>query len=84
MVVVKYILKYFWRTRDYVLVYSGEDLTFIAFMDSDFQLDLDLKSQHLVLSSVLAELLFGVLNKVVFLTPPWKLNMWLLMRLLKK
>ena len=40
-VAVKHILKYLKRTRDYMLVYSGEDLTPLGYMDSDFQLDMD-------------------------------------------
>ena len=34
---VKHILKYLKRTRDYMLVYSGGDLTPIGYTDSDFQ-----------------------------------------------
>tara|TARA_R110002060_G_scaffold20224_2_gene27517 strand:+ start:187 stop:972 length:786 start_codon:yes stop_codon:yes gene_type:complete len=34
---VKHILKYLRRTRDYMLVYSGGDLTPIGYTDSDFQ-----------------------------------------------
>ena len=40
-VAVKHILKYLKRTRDYMLVYSGEDFTPLGYMDSDFQLDMD-------------------------------------------
>ena len=38
---VKHILKYLRRTRDYMLVYSGEDLTPLGYTDSDFQSDKD-------------------------------------------
>ena len=34
---IKHILKYLRRTRDYMLVYSGMDLTPIGYTDSDFQ-----------------------------------------------
>ena len=37
----KHILKYFWRPRKYMLVYSGSDLMPIGYTDSDFQSDLD-------------------------------------------
>ena len=40
-VAVKHILKYLKRTRDYMLVYSGEDLTPLGYMDFDFQSDKD-------------------------------------------
>ena len=40
---VKYILKYLWRTRDYILVYHSEDLILIGYTDSDFQSDLNFK-----------------------------------------
>ena len=40
---VKHILKYLWRTRDYMLVYLCEDLIPIGNIDSDFQTDLDFK-----------------------------------------
>ena len=41
--VVKRILKYLWRTRNYVLVYRCEDLIPIGYIDSDFQSDLDFR-----------------------------------------
>ena len=41
--VVKHILKYLRRTRDYMLVYHGDELTPIRYTDSDFQLDADLR-----------------------------------------
>ena len=40
-VVVKHILKYLRRTRNYILVYSGRDLIHIGYTDSDFQSDKD-------------------------------------------
>ena len=36
-IVVKHILKYLRRTRDYMLLYSGGDLNPIGYTDSDFQ-----------------------------------------------
>lgn len=42
-IAVKHILKYLRRTRDYMLVYSGEDLTPVRYTDSDFQTDKDLR-----------------------------------------
>ena len=40
---VKHILKYLWRTRDYMLVYHSEDLIPIGYTDSDFQSYLDFR-----------------------------------------
>ena len=40
---VKHILKYLWRTSDYMLVYRCEDFIPIGHTDSDFQLDLDFR-----------------------------------------
>ena len=41
--VVKHILKYLRRTRDYMLVYHCEDLIPIGYTDSDFQSNLDFR-----------------------------------------
>ena len=38
---IKHILKYLRRMRDYMLVYSGQDLVLIGYIDFDFQSDLD-------------------------------------------
>ena len=38
---VKHILKYLRRTRNYMLVYSGEDMILRGYTDSDFQTDVD-------------------------------------------
>ena len=40
-IMVKHILKYLRRTRDYMLVYSGDDLKIHGYTDSDFQGDRD-------------------------------------------
>ena len=40
-IAVKHILKYLRRTRDYMLVYSGDDLKIQGYTDSDFQGDRD-------------------------------------------
>src|SRR5215813_9394474 len=40
-VAVKHILKYLRRTRNYMLVYSSEDLILRGYMDSDFLTDVD-------------------------------------------
>ena len=40
-IAVKHILKYLRRTRDYMLVYSGDDLKIQGYTDSDFQEDRD-------------------------------------------
>lgn len=40
-VVMKHILKYLQRTRNYMLVYHCEDLTTIGYTNSEFQLDCD-------------------------------------------
>ncbi|XP_070018025.1 secreted RxLR effector protein 161-like [Nicotiana sylvestris] len=39
--VVKHIIKYLKRTRDYMLVYHSSDLAPIGYTDSDFQSDRD-------------------------------------------
>ena len=41
--VVKHILKYLRRTRDYMLVYHGDELAPIKYTDSDFQSNADLR-----------------------------------------
>ena len=41
--VVKHILKYLRRTRDYMLVYHSEDLIPIGYTDLDFQSNLDFR-----------------------------------------
>ena len=40
-IMVKQILKYLRRTRDYMLVYSGDDLKIHGYTNSDFQGDID-------------------------------------------
>ena len=40
-IVVKYILKYFRRKRDYILGYQDESLEPVGYADSDFQSDPD-------------------------------------------
>ena len=40
-IAVKHILIYLRRTRDYMLVYSGDDLKIYGYTDSDFQRDKD-------------------------------------------
>ena len=40
-IVVKHILKYLRRTRDYMLVYSSGSMETIGYIDSDFQGDID-------------------------------------------
>ena len=42
-IVVKHILKYLMKTRDYMLVYSSGSLETIGYTDSDFQGDIDLR-----------------------------------------
>ena len=41
--VVKHILKYLRRTRNYMLFYHGDELAPIGYTDSDFQSDADLR-----------------------------------------
>ena len=41
--VVKHILKYLRRTRDYMLVYHGDELAPIGYTDSEFQSDGDFR-----------------------------------------
>ena len=45
-IVVKHILKYLRRTRDYMLVYSSGSLETVGYTDSDFQGDIDSRSLH--------------------------------------
>ena len=40
---VKYILKYLRRTKDYMLMYSGDELIPVGYADSDFMSDKDLR-----------------------------------------
>ena len=40
-IAMKHILKYLRRTRDYMLVYLGENLKIHGYTDSDFQRDRD-------------------------------------------
>ena len=42
-IVVKHILKYLKRTRDYMLVYHGDELTLIGYTDSNFHSYVDLR-----------------------------------------
>ncbi|KAA0037131.1 gag/pol protein [Cucumis melo var. makuwa] len=44
---VKIILKYLRRTRDYMLVYGTKDLIFIGYTNSDFQTDKDFRKSTL-------------------------------------
>ena len=46
-VAVKHIFKYLRRYRDYMLVYSGEDLTPVGYTDADFQSCLDSRKSTL-------------------------------------
>ena len=49
-ITVKHILKYVRRTKDYMLVYSEDDLILVGYTDSDFVSDKDLRkstSRHL-------------------------------------
>ena len=41
--IMKHILKYLRRTRDYMLVYHGDELAPIGYTDSDFQSNADLR-----------------------------------------
>ena len=40
---VKHILKYLRRTKDYMLIYGGDELILVNYTDSDFMLDKDLR-----------------------------------------
>ena len=42
-IAVKHILKYLKRTKDYMLVYLGEDLTPLGYTDFNFQSDRNLR-----------------------------------------
>ena len=41
-IIVKHILKYFRRIKDYMLMYGGDELIPIGYTDSDFMSDKDL------------------------------------------
>ena len=85
-ITVKHILKYLRKTRDHMLVYSSGSLETIGFTDSNFQGDVDSKNPPLdmCLPYLGEPFVGGVSNKHVLLTPPLKLNMWLLLKLLRK
>ena len=42
-IAIKHILKYLRRTKDYILMYSGDELVPVSYTDSDFILDKDLR-----------------------------------------
>ena len=83
---MKHILKYLRRTRDYMLVYYGDELAPIGYTNSDFQSDADLRksTSGYVLHWVEQLLARGVLSNHVLLIQLWKLNMWQLRRKLRK
>ena len=83
---VKHILKYLRRTKDYMLVYHCEDLIPIGYTDSGFNQILISESPLQVMCSPweVKPLVGGVLNNLVLLTPPWKLNMLLLVKQQRK
>ena len=79
-VVVKHILKYLRRTRDYMLVYSSGSLETIGYTNSYFQGDIDSRksTSGYVITLKGEPFVGGVLKKFVLLTPQLKLSMWLL------
>lgn len=42
-VAIKHILKYIWRTRNYIMVYSSRDLIPVGHIDSNFQANKDIQ-----------------------------------------
>ena len=71
-IAVKHILKYLRRTKDYLLVYSGNDLHLLGYTYSDFQADKDSrKSTSRSCLLLMVELLFReALSNLALLTPP--------------
>ena len=65
-----------------MLVYRCEDLIPIGYTDSDFQLDLDFRKSTLGCVFMLRSgaISWRVLSNLVLSTPPWKLNMLLLVK----
>ena len=45
-IALKHILKYLRRTRDYMLIYSSGSLKTIGYTDSDFQGDIDSRTEE--------------------------------------
>ena len=76
--VVKHILKYLMRMRDYMLVYHGDALAPIGYTSYDFQLDADVRNPPLdMFLHWVEQLLFGGASRNhVLLVQLWKLTMW--------
>ena len=70
--VVKHILKYLRRTRDYMLIYHSKDLIPIGYTNSDFQSDLDFKksTSGCVFTLEGGAISWGVLSNLALSTPP--------------
>ncbi|KAJ8627602.1 hypothetical protein MRB53_020909 [Persea americana] len=73
-------------TRDYMLIYGSDELILVGYTDSDFMSIRIPRNQPLDMCLCLAAELSaeGVLNKIVSLIPPQKLNMWGLVKQLRK
>ena len=81
-VAVKHILKYLKRTKDYILVYLGKDLTPLGYTDSDFQSDRNSRKS----SSGLVFTLGGgaIVWRSIKQSCKWRANMWQPVKLLRK
>lgn len=85
-VVVKHILKYLRRTKDYMLVYCNEDLTPLSYTDFDFQLNRD--SRKSMSRSVFTlgggTIVWRSIKQSCIVNSTWRPNMWLPVRLPRK
>ena len=71
------ILKYLWRTVNYMLVYSKLDLMLVGYTDSDFQSDPDSRKSTSGSMFTLngGAIIWRSVKNLAFLTLPWKPNM---------
>ena len=79
---VKHILKYLRITGDYMLVYHFEDLIPIGYIDFVFQSDLNFSksTSGCIFTMGGGAISWRSVKQFALLTPPWKLNMLLLVK----
>ena len=73
----KWVMRYLQRTKDYMLTYQrSSHLEIVGYLDSDFVGCLDVGDSLQATSSCWLEEQFHgkVLNKHLFLLPPWRQN----------